>query len=331
MAGFLVAALPMPGLAQATQSGDSIGARLQRLEAKVQSLQVTIGTLQSLSAARSAAPHPQDAPQPLAPPRPGSGDLGPRIEALEMQIAALTSHIEQIGKQMSALEAKLAGADAPAALTAPSVASPPAGQVEAPKSGLRAFFSSSEDSSDEPGDAGDSSGQRSYGAEPGDDEVAKLLEDEAASRQARAGGDATPGAPQNLTPSLPGAEAETLYRQGHAALIQKDYAGAESAFAQLIEANPNDPLAGKAQFWIGEAYYARSEYKGAADAFLKAYKNDESGEKAPEALLKLGMALAGLGQKDAACSTFQELKTKFPGAPAPIPTEADSWRKKTGC
>ena len=48
------------------------------------------------------------------------------------------------------------------------------------------------------------------------------------------------------------------------------------------------------------------------------------GEKAPEALLKLGMALAGLGQKEAACSTFQELKTKFPKAPAPIPKEAES-------
>jgi tol-pal system protein YbgF len=99
----------------------------------------------------------------------------------------------------------------------------------------------------------------------------------------------------------------------------------------LIAAGPNDPLAGRAQYWIGEAYYAQNQYKSAADALLKAYKADEAGEKAPYALLKLGMALAGLGQKEAACSTFQELKTKFPKAPAPIPKEAETWRKKTGC
>ena len=160
------------------------------------------------------------------------------------------------------------------------------------------------------------------------DAVAKLLEEQAAEQAAA---HALPGAPQSLAPSLPSAEAETLYREGHAALIQKDYARAEATFGQLIAASPNDPLAGRAQFWIGEAYYAQNQYKSAADAFLKAYKTDEAGEKAPDALLKLGMALAGLGQKDAACSTFQELKAKFPKAPAPIPKEADTWRKKTGC
>jgi TolA-binding protein len=48
-------------------------------------------------------------------------------------------------------------------------------------------------------------------------------------------------------------------------------------------------------------------------------------------VLKLGMALAGLGRKEAACSTFQEVKSKFPKAPAPIPKETESRRKKTGC
>jgi tol-pal system protein YbgF len=319
-----------PCLAQATPGADSISTRIQRLEAKVQSLQVTIGTLQSLGAARPAAPLPQDAPVPLAPAQPGSGDLGPRLGALETQIAALASHIEQIGKQMSALEAKLARADAPIALTPPSITGPPRSQEESSKSALESFFSSSEDSN-RVGDAGGGSKERAYGASPDADAVAKLLEDEAARGQAGSHGNAIPNAPQSLAPALPSAEAETLYRQGHAALIQKDYASAESAFNQLIAASPSDPLAGRAQYWLGETYYAQNQYKSAADALLKAYKADEAGEKAPYALLKLGMALAGLGQKEAACSTFQELKTKFPKAPAPIPKEAETWRKKTSC
>jgi tol-pal system protein YbgF len=79
------------------------------------------------------------------------------------------------------------------------------------------------------------------------------------------------------------------------ALAQKDYAGAEVAFRQLIESYPKDPLAADAQYWIGESFYRRGQYKAAADAFLKGYKKYKSGDKAPETLLKLGMSLAALG------------------------------------
>ena len=75
----------------------------------------------------------------------------------------------------------------------------------------------------------------------------------------------------------------------------------------------------------------RGQYKNAADAFLNGYKKYKSGQKAPDSLLKLGMSLAELGQKDAACSTFGELKTKFPQAPQHFSEEAAAWRKKTGC
>jgi tol-pal system protein YbgF len=323
----LVAAWALPCVGQQPQSGDSIGARLQRLEAKIQDLQVTIGTLQSLGAGRPGAPFAQEGGSALAPPS-GPADLGPRIDALETQIAALASHIEQIGKQMNALEARLAAAQAPTSLEPPGV-SVPTEQAQAPKSRLETFFSSSEDS-DENEDEGERSKSRWYGPKPGTDEVATLLEEQAASERTSPDGNAA-GAPQPLTPAIPGGEAETLYREGHGALIQKDYATAEGAFRQLVDAYPHDPLADKAQYWIGETHYARSQYKSAADAFLKAYKDDEAGEKAPDALLKLGMALAALDQKDAACSTFQELKAKYPGAPESIAKEADAWRKKTGC
>jgi tol-pal system protein YbgF len=325
----LVLVLPAPpGLAQQKQSGDAIGARLQRLESKVQDLQVTIGTLQSLGPARPGAPLVQEGTHPLAPPS-GPADLGPRIDALETQIAALASHIEQIGKQISALEARLAAAQAPTSLSPPSDAGVAPEQAQAPKSRLETFFSTSEDSDESKGE-GDGSKSRWYGTDPGSDEVARLIEQQAASEQASPGGNA-PGAPQDLTPAVPGSQAEALYREGHGALIQKDYASAEGAFRKIIDAYPDDRLADKAQYWVGETHYARSQYKDAADAFLKAYKNDEKGDKAPEALLKLGMALATLGQKEAACSTFQELKAKYPKAPEPIGKEGETWRKKTGC
>ncbi len=87
---------------------------------------MTIGTLQSLSATRpgSSVPLAQEGAGPLAP-HSGPADLGPRIDALETQIAALASHIEQIGKQMSAIEARLAAVQAPASLEPPGVGVPP--------------------------------------------------------------------------------------------------------------------------------------------------------------------------------------------------------------
>jgi len=304
LAAGLVLALPALGLAQdgapSPAAGDSVSARLGRLEEKVRDLQVMVGTLESLLRAKPGTVLPQEAP-PVA----QDGSLGPRIDALETQITALTNQIEQMGKQMSALETKLSGAPPPPPVPPTPSAEPPAqqqGEAVIP-----------------PPDDGDASKGRWYGPKPGSDELAALLERQAASD------------PQSLASPLPSGDAQTLYQQGYAALLQKDYAGAELAFKQVVDAYPYDPLASNAQYWLGESYYVRGQYKNAADAFLKGYKTYKSGDKAPDTLLKLGMALAELGQKDAACSTLDELKTKYPGAPEYIGDEAKAWRQKTGC
>jgi tol-pal system protein YbgF len=137
--------------------------------------------------------------------------------------------------------------------------------------------------------------------------------------------------PQSLAAVAPTGDAQSLYQQGYSALLQKNYAGAEGAFTQLVKAYPNDQLAGNAQYWIGETYFVRGQYKAAADAFLKGYKKYKTGEKAPDTLLKLGMSLRELGQKDAACSTFNELKAKYPTAPEHIVDDARAVRKQLGC
>jgi tol-pal system protein YbgF len=315
MAGLLLAGvLAMPSLAQDAQpqsgGGESIDARLGRLEQKIKDLQVLVGTLESFASTKPGAVLPQEA----APaPQGGAGDLAPRIDALETQIGALTNQIEQMAKQMSALEAKLAATQMPpSAPQAPHVAEPPERQGEAPAPPADTAMAPADS-----GDTGDPSKPRWYGPKPGSDELAALLERQAAAE------------PQNLT--LPSGDAQTLYQQGYGALLQKDYGGAEIAFKQVVDSFPNDPLAANAQYWLGETYYVRGQYKDAADAFLKGYKKYKSGDKAPDTLLKLGMSLAELGQKEAACSTLEELTTKYPSAPEHIGDEAKAWRKKAGC
>ena len=312
-----------PAPAARPQGGDPVSARLGRLEEKMQGLQVMIGTLESFIRTKPGTVLPQEAPAPAAQGQSGDSELGPRIDALETQITALTSHIEQLGRKMSALEAKLSAAPPPPppAPLPPSAEPPPERQGQAPAPPSDAALASAA------GDSGDTSKPRWYGTKPGSDAVADLLEGQAAEP---ADTNAN-GQPQSLVAALPGGDAESLYQQGYGALLQKDYAGAEGAFSQLVATYPNNPLAGNAQYWIGETYYARAQYKNAADAFLKGYKAYKSGEKAPDALLKLGMALAQLGQKDAACSTFNELKTKFPAAPEPVRDDAKAERKKAGC
>jgi tol-pal system protein YbgF len=332
VASLLVAGLVAPAFAQDSppagpkpaakaRGGDSVAARLGRLEEKVRDLQVMIGTMESMVRTRPGAVLSQEAPAPIPQVPSAQSDLGPRIDALETQITALTSHLEQIGRQMSALEARLSAAPAPLAPPLP-VPEPPLsqqGQAPPPDRGWAPAAPPPDDS-----ETSDPSRPRWFGPKPGSDELATLLDNQA-------GSESSQDRPRDLTAALPGDSAQTLYQQGYGALLQKDYVSAEGAFRHLLQTYPNDPLAADAQYWIGETFYVRGQYKNAADAFLNGYKKYKSGQKAPDSLLKLGMSLAELGQKNAACSTFGELKTKFPQAPQHVSEEAAAWRKKTDC
>ena len=87
---------------------------------------------------------------------------------------------------------------------------------------------------------------------------------------------------------------------------------AETSFRRFLASYPGDPLSADAQYWIGESLYARQDYRGAADAFLAGYQQFPKSGKAPDMLLKLGLSLYGLGQREAACSTYGEILKKYP-------------------
>jgi len=300
-------------LSFAEEGGDSINARLSRVEQKLAELQALVGALQSFTHANPAPMPAEDTNGGVPEPPLSQRDLGTRVSALETQIGALTAELEQINQRLNALNAAPA-AQAPLPL-APS-SPPPDRQGDArppPDQAMAAMAASAGDA----GDSNDTSKPRWYGPRPGEDQTSALPP---WAPQPLSPPTASDGQPQRLMAALPGDDAHSLNEKGHGALTQNDYAGAEVAFRQLIESYPKDPLAADAQYWIGESFYRRGQYKAAADAFLKGYKKYKSGDKAPETLLKLGMSLAALGQKDAACSTFGELKTKFPRAPGPSAT-----------
>jgi tol-pal system protein YbgF len=112
---------------------------------------------------------------------------------------------------------------------------------------------------------------------------------------------------------------------------QADYSGAETALKAFIEAHPNDPLAGDAQYWLGQTYFARNKFSEAVSAFAEGYKRFPKGRKAPENLLYLGMSLAKSDQKKNACVAFAQLDQAFPNPAPAIRERASTEKKRIGC
>ncbi|PKQ03529.1 MAG: tol-pal system protein YbgF, partial [Alphaproteobacteria bacterium HGW-Alphaproteobacteria-11] len=72
-------------------------------------------------------------------------------------------------------------------------------------------------------------------------------------------------------------------------------------------------------------------HKEAGDAFLTGYTTYSSSNKAPDSLLKLGMSLNALGNKDAACTVWSELGSRFPQASPAVVARNKLEREKAGC
>tara|TARA_R110002073_G_scaffold205156_5_gene364871 strand:- start:1110 stop:1343 length:234 start_codon:yes stop_codon:yes gene_type:complete len=75
----------------------------------------------------------------------------------------------------------------------------------------------------------------------------------------------------------------------------------------------------------------RGNYRGAANEFLEGYSKFPGSAKAPDSLLKLGMSLRELGEKEAACATFAELVRKYPAASTPVKERVRDERRSARC
>ena len=131
--------------------------------------------------------------------------------------------------------------------------------------------------------------------------------------------------------SFPRGSATEQYSVAFGLLKQADYPAAESALKTFMARYPKDPLAGSAQYWLGESYYARGMYTEAASAFAEGYKNYPKGAKAPDDLLKLAMSLARASQKQNACIAFAQLDRDFPHPGSAIKERATAEKKRLGC
>jgi tol-pal system protein YbgF len=124
---------------------------------------------------------------------------------------------------------------------------------------------------------------------------------------------------------------DQLYHDAFKMLQDGDYAGAEKSFKTFVQRNPQHVLAGNAQYWLGETYYARREYQNAAVAFAEGYKSYKSSPKGPDNLLKLGITLSVMGKKQEACAMFSRFNQDYPKATDLQKRRIDQERQKNGC
>jgi tol-pal system protein YbgF len=128
-----------------------------------------------------------------------------------------------------------------------------------------------------------------------------------------------------------GGSANDQYDLAYGYILTGDYGLAEAGFRQWLQTNAGHPLAGDAEFWLAESMLRQDKHREAANLFLKVYKAEPQGRKAPDSLAKLGMALAALGEQSAACATFQELGRKHPDASELVRSQVAAASQRAGC
>ena len=110
-----------------------------------------------------------------------------------------------------------------------------------------------------------------------------------------------------------------------------DYETAEFALKEFIEKNKDHDLAGNAQYWYGETFRIRQLYSDAATAYLDGYQNYPKSKKAPDNLLKLGITMVQLGEKDQGCKMISGVKKEYPKASKSVLQKAQYEQKKFKC
>ena len=130
---------------------------------------------------------------------------------------------------------------------------------------------------------------------------------------------------------LPDASPLEQYEFATSFLKVGDYNMAERAFREFVDTNPNNVLSGNAQYWYAETFRIRQLYTDAASAYLEGYQKYPKSEKAPINLLKLGVSLVQIGEKDQGCLMIAGVKKQYPNATQSVLQKAKYEEKKFEC
>mgnify|MGYP001173792533 FL=1 len=130
--------------------------------------------------------------------------------------------------------------------------------------------------------------------------------------------------PEGLSP-------EKQYEFATSFLKVGDYSTAERAFREFVLSNTKHELAGSAQYWYAETFRIRQLYTDAASAYLEGYQKYPKGKKAPINLLKLGVSMVQIGEKNQGCKMINGVAKQYPKASQSVIQKAKYESKKFEC
>ncbi|HVG22365.1 MAG TPA: tol-pal system protein YbgF [Blastocatellia bacterium] len=111
-----------------------------------------------------------------------------------------------------------------------------------------------------------------------------------------------------ITPGNP----DQLFAAAYGDYSRGNYDLAISEFRQYVETYPSSEMADNAQYWIGEAFFAKRQFNEAIAEFDKLPQLFPKGDKIPAARFKKGMALIEAGQADAGRAELSALIKLYP-------------------
>ena len=130
---------------------------------------------------------------------------------------------------------------------------------------------------------------------------------------------------------LPDEAPDKQYEFATSFLKVGDYPTAERAFREFVLSNPDHELAGNAQYWYAETFRIRQLYTDAASAYLEGYQKYPKGDKAPINLLKLGVSMVQIGEKDQGCKMINGVEKQYPKANQSVIQKAKYESQKFEC
>lgn len=258
-----------------------------------------------------------------------------QVEELAFQLNGVTQRLDKlvgdVDYRLSALERAMSERPAAGAVPPPGTSlitaapSPPSVQSMAPGTGGQGFAS-------KPGILGTITDQDLKaislpGAAAGQATAAPLPAPQTAAPAAAGQSAAAPAA----SGVLPQGTSKERYEYARTLLFTQQFDKAEVALREFVATYPQDPLLTNARYWLGETYYVRRDFRTAAIVFAEGYQEDKQGKKAPDMLLKLGMALANMDNTDDACRAFAELIKEYPDAQEHIRQGVVRERRRSGC
>ncbi len=128
-------------------------------------------------------------------------------------------------------------------------------------------------------------------------------------------------------PSALDPEAKRSYETALSQVQAKQYDRGLDALQAFVVRWPDHPYVENALYWRGEAYFAQAEYVRAIPQFEGVLSRFGTGNKAPDALLKLGMCHDRLGDTVRARESWERLLNAYPRSDAAKKVPATSGRE----